>query len=85
MVIYHFPVRPEIGWQNVMMPAGAQPIHIGANRNGYRLWAIVDPTAEAVPTTLAVIGTGWEVPPDARHVHTDIVRGMVWHLFVPVQ
>jgi hypothetical protein len=85
--IWHFKVDPAEGWQLVAMPADATPIHFEGGANGHsRMWAIVDPSAPVVPQRVAVIGTGWDVPRGARHVHTDVgPTGWVWHLFVPVE
>jgi len=81
--VWKFRADPEYGWQEVMMPRGAEPIHY-TGVNGGHLWAIVDPEAAEEPQRVAVLGTGWPIPDGARHVHTDMtLNGWVWHLFVP--
>ena len=80
--IHHYQIAPGDGWQLIQLPEGAVPIKYQGSIPG-KMWAIVDDAAPLVATPIAVIGTGWEVPKNAVHVHTDIgPTGYVWHLFV---
>ena len=80
--VYHYPVDPRDGWQEIALPAEAKILHIGENASGLRMWVELDPDAPTVARRYAVVGTGWKVPENAVHISTAITRtGFVWHLF----
>lgn len=78
MTIHKYPIGPSAGISSINLPEGAKLLHY---EEGY-LWALVDTEAAMVGTSVAVIGTGWEVPAGGKYVGTKVERtGYVWHLF----
>jgi len=85
MKVFHYPIEPQEGWQEVEMPEVAQILFMGYRGDGsLRVWAKV-PILDEHPTQmreLAVLGTGWDVPSGAQYVNSVIhSSGLVWHLF----
>lgn len=61
-----------------MMPAELQVVDVQPGSKGLNIWAIVDPAAEAEPTSIKVVKTGEPFDPTAQqHLFT---RGG-FHLF----
>ncbi len=71
--------------QEVFMPAGAEVMSVGIQRGVYSLWAMVDPTAEQVPRSIEIFGTGFNVPQGTmvkrRFIGTVQDGTFVWHFF----
>jgi hypothetical protein len=70
----------------VMMPKGADLLHIGVQNEGIYAWALCEPANVPEPRSFAVIGTGHPVGEglDALdHVATVILAGgaLVFHVF----
>ena len=67
---------------DVRMPRFARPLHAGEQGGNLCVWAMVDPTREAVTRRFRVCGTGNPCPDDAsRYVGTATVGPFVWHVF----
>lgn len=65
----------------VLMPQGAQIIHIGSQGDVVMIWAMVDPSAPKVTRCFQTIGTGswWD---EDRWVYRGTVQmePFVWHV-----
>ena len=86
--VFKFELPVEGGPKDVMMPRGAQILHIGhqGDPNTVCIWAMVnidEPTTMA--KTFYVIGTGHEFPEPARWKFVGTVNyhpiPIVWHVF----
>lgn len=88
LTVYKYDLRP--GYTDLRLPQGAKILHVGAQGDEPRLWALVD-TAQAATWDFRflVTGTGQPItvdsPADLRHVGTVTlsIYGMptVWHVF----
>jgi hypothetical protein len=68
----------------VMLPRGAEVIHVGIDPQGSRsLWAIVDPDEPRIAHYFTIVGTGHELEglTIGRHVGTWKEGAFVWHCF----
>lgn len=75
---------PTDSWTfTITMPANAEPIRFGTQAGKPVMWCIVDPEQPDTERPFAVVPTGGNVPPGARHVGTILVMDeqIVWHLF----
>lgn len=82
--VYKYSIAPSPDPIKVMLPRGAQILHLDEDGFG-RLcyWALVDPEEkEEEEVYLYCIGTGWEVDIDFLYVGSVVTTaGYVWHLF----
>lgn len=79
--VWKFELQPRI---TLLMPAGAQALHVHEQNGGVCLWALVDPEAPKEARTFLTFGTGHEgVPEDARYVGSAHLSGgvLVFHVF----
>ena len=68
----------------IMMPAGAQLLHLETQHGVPCLWALVDPESEKVRRKFRLAGTGHPLPDDiGRHLGSfQLLEGnLVFHLF----
>jgi hypothetical protein len=66
----------------LMMPEGAEVLHVEYQHGRPCLWALVDTERILVTHHFRIFGTGEEVPVSARdHVATFQEGLFVWHLF----
>ena len=90
--VHKFPLFTGGEWQaNVQMPAGARIVHFDVQyvgpigdkpRQGHpTVWALIDDAAEKETRRFAVIGTGRDVPPGARHIGSYQAEPFVGHVF----
>ena len=64
------------------MPRGARIISADTQRGTVTIWAVVDPSAETVTRTIAMYGTGPDLPDDPGEFIASVLQGpFVWHLF----
>jgi hypothetical protein len=72
------------GEQKVIMPIGAEIIHIGLDPNGTPcLWAMVDTGKELAPTEILLFGTGHPIMEKiGAHLGSFNDRSYVWHVFL---
>lgn len=81
---------PVIGGPNaIMMPRGAQILHIGHQGDPERIciWALIDPNEPTdMAKTFYIVGTGHELPEPARWTFLGTVNlhpmPLVWHVFI---
>ena len=68
---------------DIQMPRGAKILSVQLQRNGYRLWALVHPTALLEIRTFVIYGTGWdmEYTDNLEYLETIQEDGFVWHIF----
>lgn len=73
--------------QEVLMPSGAEVVHVSEQYGNLCLWALCDPVAEKVKRVFRIAGTGNGFVPDgSKHLGTVIMAGgaFVWHVFEAV-
>jgi hypothetical protein len=71
---------------SIMMPAGAEVLHVGLQNDSPTVWALVDTDAPATEYQFSVFGTGHRVDFEmraSRHIGTfQMVGGLlVFHMF----
>lgn len=89
--VYKYDLSVEDGPTDIMMPRGAQILHVGHQGNpaAVCIWVLVDMDE---PTTIAktfyVVGTGQAIPDSSRwkHIGTVVYHPvpLVWHVFQEV-
>lgn len=77
---YVLPVEDTV---EVIMPDGAEVLHIGDQAGTICLWALVDPDAPRVSRWLRIAGTGHPIAGAVRHLGSVVTYGgaLVWHVF----
>ena len=55
---------PVLSRFTLLLPSGAEVLHIGMQYDAPRMWALVDPTAELIAYYFIVAGTGNPIPWD---------------------
>ena len=82
--IYKYPLALT-DTQSIVLPEGAEVLHVGMQDDGLMLWALVDADRTGVHRTFQVAGTGHSVSlPGGRLVYIGTVLaplGLVWHVF----
>lgn len=79
ITVYKYPIG--LGG-DVLMPAGAEVIHVHEQCDEVCVWAIVDTEAPDELRHFDIVGTGHKVRDGWRkYVGTAHVRGFVWHVF----
>lgn len=82
--ILKFPLE-IVDIQDVVMPVGADILHIGYQRGNLCLWAVCDTTAVGV-RNFEILGTGNPINPTAnwqerKFIGTAVGDTFVWHVF----
>ena len=70
--------------QWIVIPQGAEPLHLAAQGNAICLWMQVNPNEEKIKKEIFCVDTGGEtIPPGAAHLGTAIMPSTdsVWHFF----
>jgi hypothetical protein len=68
--------------QTIIMPIGAEILHVDVQHDLICLWAMVDPNAAREPRVIEVVGTGHSMPNEERkHLGTVLMDPFVWHIF----
>jgi hypothetical protein len=75
---YNIP-RQELS--TIEIPFDSTFLHIGIQDGLIMMWIEVDPEKDKHPRSFFVIGTGWEVPPNANYVGTVFIDEFVWHVY----
>lgn len=78
---YEVPLYDHV---TMKLPAGAELLHFGNQREVPMLWALVDPSAATVERNFRVAGTGHAVEEEiVRHIGSAQFGGgeLVFHLF----
>lgn len=80
--IWKFPIRATDEFE-LVMPAGAEILHVETQREVPYIWARVLPERPSVTRRFKVRGTGHQVDVDCKHVGTFMLAGgdLVFHLF----
>lgn len=67
----------------LMLPAGAEVLHIGMQNGGVVLWALLNPERPVTTRNFRLRGTGHPIDGLVTHVGSTIdeERGLVWHVF----
>lgn len=63
------------------VPLAGTIVHVGIQSSWPMLWVEVDPSAEAVPRTFDVFGTGEPIPDGWQHRGTVQDGAFVWHVY----
>lgn len=76
---------PCAGVNRLLLPTGAQVLHVASQNDDLCLWVQVDPERSVVWRTFHVVGTGHDLPSDAvlRFVGTAMLfaGSLVLHVF----
>lgn len=85
MIIWKFPITDH-SYQSVEMPKGAITLHVAwashGTRDGWCLWALVNPEAPLVPRGISCLYTGEGPDYDTSHISTIAhSNGLVYHFF----
>lgn len=80
---YPLPLRDTVP---LMMPRGAQWLHVDEQYDTPVIWAIVDTDAPEVTRVIHIEGTGASLPPGSEeweHIGSLLMAGgrLVWHVF----
>ena len=68
--------------QIIAMPTGAKLLSVQKQNSEFKLWALVDDSAESVSRDIAVYGTGNPITePCGIHISTVQDNSFVWHFF----
>ncbi len=81
--IYKYPFAFD-GSVELVLPIGAEILHIGVQDGVYCLWALVDTEVKNEIKRIRIIGTGHEVSEDIgiiNHITTIQDGQYVWHIF----
>lgn len=65
----------------VNLPETAKVIHFDFQDDTPTIWVEQDLNAPTVPMDFRILGTGYEVPPNAKHIKSVIHTPFVWHLY----
>jgi hypothetical protein len=82
---YELPRFLEDDNPTISLPRGAKILRVGLQGDGWWLWALVDPRAEAISRQLLVVGT--DQPNDrlaeagTSYICTSFDDPFVWHVF----
>jgi hypothetical protein len=83
--MYRYEVPLVDGSSMITMSQGAEVVHAGNAwpADGIEFWAEFDSDKGTVEREFAVVGTGWDLPPNAAWVKTcpRTTNGFVWHLY----
>lgn len=80
--VLKYPLRREPG-QQLELPAGSLPLHIGRDPDGHICaWMLVESEAPQRTYDVKVVGTGQPAPGDEFSYAGQVVDGpFVWHVF----
>lgn len=82
MCVYKYVLLLQAEPQTHRMPVGARVLHVHEQSGKVCVWCLVDTEAKMDLRTFRIVGTGWDVPPDAGpYCGTAHVGGLVWHVF----
>ena len=83
MKVWKYILHTEASSQCIVIPQGAEPLHLAAQGNTICLWMQVDPNAETMRKEIFCVDTGGlNIPPGAAHLGTAIMpSASVWHFF----
>lgn len=65
----------------VMLPAGAKPLHFDMQGSNLCLWALVTPGAPEKLYKFRMAGTGHPIETCGEYINTMKVNGFVFHFF----
>jgi len=72
--------------QDIEMPAGAIPLHVGVQRGVVCVWCEVDPTMPKVPTQVRIVGTGHAFEKDRQEKHVGTFEldngSLIFHVYM---
>lgn len=73
--------------KEILIPIGAEIVHVEVQGSAPQMWAIVDPQAENEVRQFLIFGTGVDLnvlgaeSAELHHRATFLIQGFVWHLF----
>lgn len=80
--IWKYPIS-DIGEVTITMHAGSKVVFVAGDPSGVSpaFWAEVDQSAPIEFRKFQIVGTGHDIPANARH-HGSVIQGpFVWHLY----
>lgn len=82
-VVYKYRLDSLQKTSKVMLPKGAQLLHVEVQDNEMTLWALVDPDRQPEPRWVEVFGTGHPVPMGYKFINTFLFKegAYVFHAF----
>ena len=65
------------------LPRGARILKLDVQNDTPTIWAAVDPDADQVVRSVAIVGTGGSMPPEHFEYVDSVQLGpLVWHIFL---
>lgn len=65
----------------ILMPKGAEILHIAHQEGLLTIWALVNPEKEEEERKFRIAGTGWNIFDNEKHLSTYQDGELVWHVF----
>lgn len=78
--IYKYRAPMPMTSSDIVLPKGAEVVHVGVQNAQLMIWAKVDPRAQLETRPFAVVATGHPFSESAIHVGTVVLEQLVWHL-----
>lgn len=83
-VIWKFAIAKE-EYPVIVMPSGANLLHVGVQNGGWFVWAAVDPEAACVARSFQVVGTGerfeWQDGVQREYLNSVQEGSYIFHVF----
>lgn len=81
--VWKFTLAITDGEQTLLMPHGAEVVHVAIQHDQLTLWAVVLPDLDTVARYFQVTGTGHPAPADGRYLGTttELAGLLVWHVW----
>ena len=73
--------QTETSYIRWSIPVGAKLLSVGSKGNKVTAWFEIDDSAEAQERHFIIVGTGWPITGNAKHLGTTQIGAFVWHLY----
>lgn len=83
--------RLEGARQSLYVPKGTEILHVAMQPDQDQhyyyptMWGLCDDTAEMVEKIVLIIGTGHQIPENARYLGTCVGNVYVWHIYEEIR
>ena len=80
--IFKYPIKIQQK-QEISVPIGVVPIHVGLDPTGEPcIWCVVEIGRPTIDMSIIIIGTGHEMPSEIKvHIGSFVQGPYVWHVF----